>query len=245
VGKDHPYYGGIGYGRHGRPDLSNTAFFIQALHDSGVSGDDPAMRRALAFLARTQMIEKGTDGKIINDMPYAKGSKQGGFIYSTSENKDKQGVGQSYGGAIEETMDDGTKVSRLRAYGSMSYAGFKSLIYAQLPPDDERVKAAFQWIRENYTLKENPNVGTDGLYYYLLTFARALHARGQNTLDITQPQSGQGPSRDWRHDLIDRLAELQNEDGSFKPVDDRWMENNPVLITAYSVLALQHARALH
>jgi hypothetical protein len=41
--------------------------------------------------------------------------------------------------------------------------------------------------------------------------------------------------------LINRLAELQAEDGSFKAVDDRWMENDPVLVTSYSLIALQHA----
>ncbi len=48
-------------------------------------------------------------------------------------------------------------------------------------------------------------------------------------------------SRDWANDLIDKMATLQNEDGSFKSVDSRWMEDNPVLITAYALLALQHA----
>ena len=41
-------------------------------------------------------------------------------------------------------------------------------------------------------------------------------------------------------DLVDRLAGLQSEDGSFRSVDDRWMEDNPLLITAYSLLARQY-----
>lgn len=247
VGKEHPFYGGVGYGNHGRPDLSNTGFFIQAMHDSGVPGDDPAFQRALVFLARTQMIEKGSDGKTINDMPYAKGSEQGGFIYATSLNRDKVGEGQSMAGTIEETLDDGTNVSRLRAYGSMTYAGFKSLIYAQLAAGDPRLAAALDWISRHYTLAENPGLGTDGMYYYYLTFARALDARADHFPDVGQnievKRPGAEPEkRDWANDLIDRLAELQNEDGSFKSVDDRWMENNPVLITAYGLLAIQHAR---
>ncbi|MEC9374167.1 MAG: hypothetical protein VYC34_10000, partial [Planctomycetota bacterium] len=48
-------------------------------------------------------------------------------------------------------------------------------------------------------------------------------------------------SRDWANDLIDRLAELQKEDGSFENLHDRWMEGDPVLVTAYALLALQHA----
>ncbi len=39
------FYGGAGYGgNNSRPDLSNTAFMMEALHDSGISADDPAMQ---------------------------------------------------------------------------------------------------------------------------------------------------------------------------------------------------------
>lgn len=236
VGTDHPFYGGVGYGNRGRPDNSNLQFFLQAMQDSGVESDDPAVRRAVVFLQRTQMLDA------VNDMPYADGSKQGGFIYSTSEDSANVGTGQSFAGTIEESLDDGTKVSRLRAYGSMTYAGFKSYVYADLPRDDLRVTAAYDWIRRNYTVKENPGAGTDGLYYYYVTFARALDAWGSPTIDaIPEGNERSVDRRDWGNDLIDRLAELQNADGSFRSVDDRWMENDPVLITAYAVIALSHA----
>jgi len=99
VEKSNPFYGGVGYGRSGRPDLSNLAFFVQAMHDAKVPPDDPAFQRALVFLQRTQMQES------VNDQAYAKGSTQGGFIYSTSPSKDRPGEGQSYAGEIEESMD--------------------------------------------------------------------------------------------------------------------------------------------
>jgi squalene-hopene/tetraprenyl-beta-curcumene cyclase len=255
--KDDPFYGGVGYGRSGRPDLSNLGFFVQAMHDAGVPETDESFQRALVFLQRVQM-----DGRV-NDQPYAKGSRQGGFIYSTGESGEKKGSGQSMAGQIEETLDDGTKVSRLRAYGSMTYAGFKSYIYAHLPKDDPRVAAAMDWIQRHYTVDENPGVGADGTYYYLVTFARALDAWGAEKIEVwpmakpaakaKAPAAGSGPApaeaapagaaqqRDWANDLIDRLAELQNDDGSFKSVDDRWMESNPVLITAYGLIALEHA----
>jgi squalene-hopene/tetraprenyl-beta-curcumene cyclase len=238
VEKDNPFYGGVGYGRSGRPDLSNLSMFLQGMHDSGVPGDDPAFQRAVVFLQRVQMLDR------VNDLAYADGSKQGGFIYATGPSTDKAGSGQTYAGTIEETMDDGTKVSRLRCYGSMTYSGFKSYLYANLPKDDPRVAAAYDWIRSNYTLAENPGTGTDGMYYYLVTFARALDAWGEPTIQVL-PAAGESnrttTPHDWANDLIDRLAELQNPDGSFRSVDDRWMENNPVLITAYGVLALEHA----
>lgn len=235
VSRDHPFYGGVGYGRHGRPDLSNLSFFIQAMYDSGVPADDPAFQRALVFLQRTQMHES------INDMEYAKGSRQGGFIYATGETGANPGSGQSFAGMIEETLDDGTRISRLRAYGSMTYAGFKSLIFARLPRDDERVRLAHDWIRRHYTLDENPGLGTDGVYYYYVTFSRALDALGDAEISVIR-EDGRTEDRSWAADLAAKLATLQNEDGSFRSVDDRWLEDNPVLITAYSVLALQHAR---
>ncbi len=271
VGREHPFYGGIGYGRHGRPDNSNLNLAMQAFHDAGVSRDDPAFQRALVFLRRTQMHEG------VNDAEYAKGSRQGGFIYATAETGAEPGVGQSQAGVIEETLDDGTSVSRLRAYGSMTYAAFKTMIYAGLSADDERVRLAMAWINRNYTVTENPGMGTDGMYYYYLMLSRALVAAGVETIDIVleggevsidevpgglSPGAGgrvRSPSGsvrynqatgvvefecDWANDLIDQLATLQNEDGSFRSVDDRWMESNPVLISAYAMLALEHAVGL-
>jgi len=236
VGPDHPFYGGVGYGRHGRPDNSNLQLFTQALHDAGVSPEDPAFQRALVFLKRTQMDER------VNDMPYAKGSRQGGFVYATAENAQTAGQGQSQAGEVEESLSDGTTASRLRTYGSMTYAGFKTLIYADLDRDDPRVQAAYNWIRRNYTVRENPGMGTDGLYYYFLTMARALEAWGSPQIDTLNSAGQPYEERDWQNDLVARLQTLQNQDGSFESVDDRWMEDNTVLITAYALIALQEMR---
>ncbi|MBC7772189.1 MAG: AGE family epimerase/isomerase [Pyrinomonadaceae bacterium] len=240
VGKEHPYYGGVGYGRSGRPDMSNLGMMLQALHDSGVSPDDESVQRAMTFLHRTQML----DG--VNDMPYAKGSRQGGFIYATVPNAQSVDgrAGQSQATEmVEETMDDGTKVSRLRCYGSMTYAGFKSYIYAAIPKDDPRVKAAYGWITRNYTVEENPGVGQSGLYYYYVTMSKALSAWGEPTIEAIGTD-GKAATRRWSADLIDKLVSLQNEDGSFKSVDKRWMEDNAVMITAFALIALGEAEKM-
>lgn len=227
VSPDHPFYGGVGYGRSGRPDLSNLGFFMQALHDTGLSTEDPAYQRALVFLGRVQMVDA------VNDMAYADGSNQGGFVYATVPNAESVDgrAGQSMAGTTDEVTPDGSTITRLRAYGSMTYIGFKSLLYADLAPGDPRVDAAWRWINEHYTLEENPGMGDQGRYYYYTSFARALHAFSSPTVD----------GRDWRADLIEALAALQNEDGSFRTLHDRWMETDPVLITAYALIALQHA----
>ena len=74
----------------------------------------------------------------------------------------------------------------LRGYGSMTYAGLKSMLYAGLTKDDPRVKAAWNWVGNNWTLDDNPGLkganpraGDSGLFYYYHTLSRALHAYGE------------------------------------------------------------------
>jgi squalene-hopene/tetraprenyl-beta-curcumene cyclase len=234
IDENHPYYGGAGYGRHGRPDLSNTQIMLQGLHDSGLDCEDPAFQRAIVFISRLQGVPEndmfGPD-VIVQD---------GGFIYATSINQDLVGVPQSM--ASPEMIDEakaGRPVSGLRTYGSMTYAGFKSYVYAELDREDPRVLQALDWIQRNYTLDQNPGmperIREHGLYYYYLTFARALRAWGTTTVDTTE-----GP-RDWANDVIAAVVARQAEDGSWANDADRWMEGDRNLVTAYSLLVLQEA----
>ena len=220
---DSPFYGGQGYGRGKRPDLSNTQLMLDALHDSGLSPDDPAYQKAMVFVSRCQML--GTT----NDQPFAAGSADGGFVYSPAS------AGESKAGTVVE----GEK-PRLRSYGSMTYAGFKSMLYAKVDRDDPRVKAAVDWIRGYYTLDHNPNMpeaqSREGLYYYYHTFSRAMRAWGEETL--TDKKDHAHP---WRRELCEKLLSLQRDDGSWVNEQDRWFEGSPHLVTAYSVLALQEA----
>lgn len=223
ISVDHPWYGGAGYGRGERPDLSNTQMMVEALHDSGLAKDDPAYRKALAFISRCQMLGE------TNDQALAKGSSSGGFIYSPANG------GESKAGEWEV---DGRK--ELRSYGSMTYAGFKSMLYAGLNRDDPRVKAAREWIGRYWTLDSNPNMpgaqSKEGLYYYYHVFGRALAAWGEEVI-----KDHVGREHRWRQELAEKLASLQKPDGSWVNEQDRWMEGLPALTTAYSMLALQAA----
>ncbi len=235
ITQEHPFYGGAGYGRHGRPDLSNTQMMVQALHDAGVSSEDPAYQRAVVFITRLQGTEANDyypEGTFAND---------GGAVYATSINKELVGVPQSM--ANPEMIDEGRAgrpVSGLRGYGTMTYAAFKSYLYADLTPADQRVHDALNWIGANYTLDRNPGLpegqSQQGLFYYYLVHARALAAFGRDTIETSDGQV------DWAVNLIDALAQRQQADGSWANPEPRWMENDPALVTAYAVIALEEAR---
>ncbi|HAD59547.1 MAG TPA: hypothetical protein DCG12_09900 [Planctomycetaceae bacterium] len=212
-------WGGAGYGSHQRPDMSNTQFLLEALKKAGVKNDDPAMQKILKFVSRAQNLETSH-----NDLPFATKVNDGGFIYTPAAGSESKAGATDNGG--------------LRSYGSMTYAGLKSLIYAGLKKDDIRVKAATAWIRKNYTLKENPGVGQQGLFYYFHTFARTMELLGE-----AEFTDAAGKKHAWRTELISRLQSLQQNNGSWTNPADRWYEGDPNLVTAYCLLALSHCDA--
>ena len=123
----------------------------------------------------------------------------------------------------------------------MTYAGLLSFIYAEVDKDDPRVQSAFDWAVKHWTLDENPGMGQEGLYYFYNVLSKGLAAYGQDT--ITLPD---GKQVGWRDELIRKLVNLQKIDpdtGMGYWVNDagRWWEADPVLVTAYSVLALEIA----
>ena len=210
------WYGGAGYGKHQRPDLSNTQTMLDALRDAGVPPEDEACQRALAFITRAQNRSESNPASWAGD--------DGGFVYTPA------GEGES---KVE------SEAGSLRSYGSMTYAGFKSLLYAGLDVEDPRVQAALDWLRRHWTLEENPGLGSQGYFYYLHVMSRALRAFGQDSIT-----DNSGKIHDWRRELAERLLALQEPDGSWvNRSSDRWLEGESCLATAYAVLALEEVMA--
>ena len=219
VGPDDPEYGGVGYSGRERPDLSNTAYLMEALHSVGAGGDDPAMQRALAFVSRCQNLDAQW-----NDTQFAGKVDDGGFYYLIPTQ------------AVDPSEDERyTENGGLRSYGSMTYSGFKSLVYAGLKKDDPRAKAALDWIARHYTLENNPGQGDAGLYYYYNTFGVALAAS-----ELEEVTTDGGESHNWRDDLVAELGERQKGDGSWVSTNRQWFENDPNLCTAFALLALSY-----
>jgi squalene-hopene/tetraprenyl-beta-curcumene cyclase len=217
------YYGGAGYDSKSRPDLSNTQMFLDALKAAGVSADDPALKKAMIFVSRCQNIKGET-----NDRPWAKKIGDGSFIYTPAS------------GGVTKVVDEPTADGSLPGYGSMTYAGIKSLIYCGVSKDDPRVKKAFEWIQKNYSVDKNPgmpNVRAEwGLFYYYHTMAKTLDVLG---LDYVVDDKGQ--KHDWRKDITQALAKRQRKDGSFTN-NGHWMEADPNLVTGYALMALSYCK---
>ena len=222
-------YGGIGYKEKERPDLSNLQWAIEALKASEdqrklgeanakpqefsgkEQGEKVAMSknlfwgRAIHFLQRCQNL-KGS-----NDQSWA--GNDGGFIYNP----------------------DTSKAGEHTSYGSMTYAGIKSFIYAGVDKNDKRVKAAYNWIRNHFTVENNPEMGVQGLFYYYQTMAKALDAYGEDTITDSS-----GTKHNWREEMLKKIVSIQDGEGFWVNKNNRWWENKKELVTAYTVLAEEH-----
>ena len=221
VTKEDAAYGGAGYGSHERPDLSNTAFLVEALKELGNDSEDEAIQKALQFIVRTQNLPGHG-----NDTEHAGKIGDGGFYYTPA--------------AGGQTKAEPTANGGLRSYASMTYAGLKSMIYAGLTKDDPRVVAAMEYIQNNYALDSNPGMGKAGLYYYYHTFAKALDAAEIEVLD-----DADGKPHVWRKELAQSLIDRQQDDGSWvNRENERWLEGDRQLVTAYALMALAYCRQL-
>ena len=227
--KKNPNFGGIGYGKSGpgNPDLSNTQWALEALYLTEYLDKEPnakspqdqkkaglAWKNAVQFLSKLQHVPESNDAVwVVKDK---KDPNYGSFVYKTDESK---------AGSVKNKKT-------LRGYGSMTYAGLKSMIYAKLKKDDPRVKAALAWGAKNYTLDKNPGMGPEGHYYYMHTFSKAHSVLGEDV--VTTPD---GKKHNWRIDLIKKLLELQKSKGEwYNDKHGRWWESVPELVTAYSLL---------
>jgi squalene-hopene/tetraprenyl-beta-curcumene cyclase len=224
---DNVFDGGIGYGsKYQHSDMANTLSALEALYyskglveDKNLAGTrDLNWEAAIHFIQNCQNLPAYNKEKWASDDP----KNKGGFVYYP---------GQSMAGS--ETNAATGRVA-LRSYGSISYAGLLSYIYASLKRDDPRVLAVFEWLRQNYTIQENPGLGSQGLFYYFHTMTKALSIYGLGELELSN-----GQRINWRKELALRLINLQQHDGSWANENGRWWERDPVLVTSYATLCLE------
>lgn len=201
------FFGGIGYGSDERPDLSNLQLSLEALKESGFA-DKKVYENALVFLNRVQNRSES------NDMAWAK--DDGGFVYAPNESK-----------AMGDTP--------FASYGSMTYAGIKSLMYCDVPKTDPRIVDGFKWIGRNWDLSTHPGMGDTGLFFYYQTLSKTLTVYGEPTI-----KDARGGHHDWYAELAQTLLKAQKPDGSWQNANPRYWEGNPILATARAILALSY-----
>lgn len=223
---DSPFDGGVGYGdTYAHSDMNNTMTALETLYYTRYLDADQstAGKQDVNWKAVVQFIQNCQNLPSHNPQPWASGDakNKGGFVYYP---------GHSMAGT--ETNAATGRVA-LRSYGSISYAGLLSYIYADLKREDPRVVAVLDWLRSNYTLDENPGMELQGLYYYLHLMAKALNTAGVDALELKD-----GRKINWRGELAMRLINLQQPNGSWSNTRGRWWEKDPNLVTAYAVISL-------
>lgn len=223
--EDNVFDGGIGYGSTwAHSDLSNTHLAMEALYYAKKTmkeGEGNSLD--LDWDAAIDFVSKCQNLPATNALPWVSDHKKdrGGFVYFP---------GKSMAG---ERNNSKGRVC-LRSYGSMSYAGLLSFIYAEMSPDDLRVIEVRNWLSKNYTIKENPGMGLQGLFYYYHTMAKALSLSGISTMN-----DDQGKEVDWREQLAVHLFDQQSQEGFWVNESGRWWEKDPILVTCYAMLALE------
>ncbi len=223
---DNVFDGGVGYGsKYEHSDMANTLSALEAMYYTREAMKDKSAgtEKDLNWAAAIEFLQNCQNQSSHNKQPWVSDAPEnkGGFVYYP---------GHSMAGG--ETNAAG-RVS-LRSYGSSSYAGLLSYIYADLKRDDPRVKGVYEWLQQNYTLAENPGMGEQGLYYYYHTMAKAL-----SILDVKEIKLADGKTVNWRKELALKLINLQGGDGSWANDNGRWWEKDPALVTAYSIIALE------
>ncbi len=222
---DHLSYGSVGHSGAIRGDLSNAAYAAEAMHESGLSVSEPFWKRLEVFVTRCQNVPKVD--------PLLKRSGIGttsdyGFRYAPNDTRGPR-----------ESLDDGS--TAYSSYGSMTYQGLKSLLYARVSRDDPRVKEAFRWISKRFSVRENPGMaspknpraGLQGLFYYYHTMAKTLSVYGEAEI-----VDGKGVRHDWAAELSAHLVAMQKADGHWVNSTGRWWEDLPTLDTAYAMITL-------
>ena len=209
---DDTMAGGFGYDKASRrrsADLSNSSY-------------------AMSAMAKTASLEEfRTDGKRV-DLDWEKAMA---FVDNLLAKEGPDAGGAAYN---ESTPQGGTSTNAqgavsLRAYGAMTYAAVLSMCSAKLDRGDPRVKQAVEWMDKYWSVDENPGMGNQGLYYFYDIMTRALDAAKVEKVG----------SHDWKRELGAKIVSLQREDGSWFNENNRFWESDPVLCTAFAMLALE------
>jgi squalene-hopene/tetraprenyl-beta-curcumene cyclase len=237
--------GGSGYGddsptvgKDGKPgvkkaiaNLSTTGFAAEGLARSGLPQDDEFWKLVVEFVRRCQ-----NNSELNNDPQFVAALKaqglsvgdDGGLFYAPVASADRT----TYKAGTRKVADKEV----IQSYGSMTYDGIKTYLYAGLKKDSPEVKAAMDWVRKNYSVEAHPGFAFDaakrehlrGLFHYYLVMARALDAYGELPLETFD-----GKKHDWAREIGEQLVKGVRENKMWINDNPGWFEGDPVLTTSY------------
>ena len=220
------YKGGFGYDKstdRAYTDLLNTFYSVEAMAETAGVEDlrpkgekrvDIDWNETVKYIARMQ------------NKPAAGKEDAWGFFYKPGQSK-----------AGSTTNKAGVVV--FRSYGSMTYVGMLALMHADVSRDDVRVQSAFDWSSRHWSLKENPGMGSQGLFFFYNILTKSLAAYGQDMIPLPD-----GSLVNWRAEVAKTLVAKQKIDpktghGYWVNESGRFWESDPLLVTAYAILALE------
>jgi squalene-hopene/tetraprenyl-beta-curcumene cyclase len=211
VAKNDFWYGGVGYGGTPRRD-GRRADIISLGYALSAMKEAELPETSEAWKKALTFLQRTQNNSETNDQKWA--ANDGGFVY--------------YPGFTYHE-DGGTK-----SYGSVSYTGLLSYTWANLKKDDPRIQAVAKWLRANFTVDENPGTGQKTVYYYYMVVAKALQVLNEPTF-----VDARGRNHNWREELGRKLLDLQHPEGFWVNTDKAEMQDNPVLVTTFTMSAIQ------
>ena len=192
------------------PDLSNTHWAIESIYISTTDRTNQDYlkfnHRAAKFISSCQIIKN-------------KASKEfGGFTYYPRDKAPK----------VRK------KDSPEAVFGSLTIGAVKSLFYTGVKADDERMKNAWKWIQNNYSITTNPGLDQGGYYYYLYNLTSTMLIWGKDRVDDIF-----GRKHNWRQTILETLLSKQKGPGNWINKNSLWREDNTSLCTAYAILSME------
>ena len=221
-------YGGWGFGeidlpkgKTGQLDISHTRRILQALNSH--KGIKKAQEKTLYYFRLTQ--KHPTESRLHpTKVSHRKIPYDGGFFSSPvtlSANK---------GGIVTE---DSLEANYFRSYATATCDGVLGLLAAGQSVNEESVQIALRWLDENPKWDypqgiplDDTNQWHEVLFYYHLSVRSQVYSSVKH-------------SSNWRQKVVELLRNRQLEEGSFyNPMGGNKKENDPLLATAFAVIAL-------
>lgn len=223
-------------------NLSTTGFTSEAMEASGLPKDDEFWKLVVEFVRRCQNnSETNTDREFVEKLKAVGLSvgDDGGLYYAPSPDRKVHKAGTLK--VIDKEV--------VQSYGSMTYHGIKTYLFAGLKKDSPEVKAAIDWVRKNYSVEAHPGFPYDsakrnhlrGLFYYYYVMARAMDA-----IDERPFRTFDGKEHDWPVELGRQLLKQMKDGRMWVNENPAWWEDNPLLVTCYVLntldLVLKHVQ---